>query len=79
MQISGQDGSLSLHEVLDNTVELGTLVSKAKFNAFLVLAGRKGTEVLNGFWDSLKGPDLEYEDLISLKQETHSSKETYLN
>ena len=41
------------HEVFDDTVELGALVAVSEVVTILVLAGGKGTEVLDGLRDSL--------------------------
>ena len=43
----------NIHEVLDNTVELRSLVAIAECLAILPDTGGKGTEVLHSLWDSL--------------------------
>jgi len=39
---------VALHEVLDNTVEFGALVTESK------LANGQSSEILGGLWDGLK-------------------------
>ena len=52
--MSGRKSIWHEHEVLDDTVEFGTLVAKSKVFAILVLAGSKSAEVLDSFGHGLR-------------------------
>lgn len=65
----------SSHEILNDTMELGPLVTKTKIFAILVLASRKRAEVFSGFGDGLER--LGQETQTRLKQKAHPAEQTH--